>query len=73
MKGMVLNMLTAQQMISELERKIKIHYDLMKKYQNKAKEDNYWNSTAKDFQTQYELLVEIYEDFTDTPYEHKGE
>ena len=66
-------MLTAQEMIRDLEMKIRIHYDLMKKYQSKAKENKYWNSMAKDFQTQYELLIEIYEDFTDTPYEHKGE
>ena len=66
-------MLTAQEMIKDLEMKIRIHYDLMKKYQKKANEDKYWSPMAKTFEIQYELLVEIYEDFTDTPYQHKGE
>ena len=68
-------MLTAQEMIENLERKLRIYWELFHKYEKKHLEENNenWFKISKQIWCKIELLQEIYKEFTGLDYKHKGE
>ena len=68
-------MLTAQEMITTLEMKLKIYWELFHKYEKKYLEENdeNWFKISRQIWNKIELLQELYKDFTGLNYEYKGE
>lgn len=68
-------MKTAQEMVQILERKIKIYWELFRKYEKKHIEENNenWFTIAKQIWSKIELLQELYEEFTSKKYIFKEE
>lgn len=68
-------MLTAQEMITALERKLKIYWELFRKYEKKYLEKNNdcWYDIANRIWSKIELLQDIYKEFTGLDYEYKEE
>ena len=68
-------MLTAQEMITTLEMKLKIYWELFRKYEKKHLEENdeNWFKISRQIWGKIELLQELYKEFTGLEYKYKGE
>ena len=68
-------MLTAQEMIENLEMKLRIYWELFRKYEKKSIEENdeNWFNIARQIWSKIELLQDLYKEFTGLQYKYKGE
>jgi hypothetical protein len=74
-KGMVLNMLTAQEMLNVLEFKLKVYNELHKKYSKISLEEgeSHWKTMVNSIEDALMVLGNLYKDFTGKEYKFKEE